>query len=141
MIIVCAFSSPIFFSWKTTDDDYLYRRAIKESNMLFEGEDSLHKPISILLSTRTATDKLRTTPRAMITLESAILICDIIVPTTLTFWLIVFFKACRLSACIALSYYVSRQYYWISFVPSPVSNTLFRGYILLSMRPVEIKNL
>lgn len=90
---------------------------------------------------RTGTTKWRKTPKTTLILETFILTCSDIDPTTWSCWLIAFFKAGCLFACVVLGHSVSKNSSQISFGPAPASNKHFTKCVLLGMGPTEIEKL
>lgn len=64
---------------------------------------------------------------------------SVTVPTTLTIWLVAFFKAVRLFTCKGLSHFAASKSPQTLVGSSPVLRTLLTGYIIMTSNPTNIE--
>lgn len=139
--VLCLFVLILLFFWQILDGEYRYRLGVVREYLLL-GRETLFKNLSMNeVATSTGTAKLRTTPSTTLTIESHILTCSDIIPTTLAFSLVAFSKSSRLFVCIVFRYSVSRKSSRMNSDPAIVSKTFFMGCILLAIRPTENETL
>lgn len=84
---------------------------------------------------------LRTTPRAILTLESQFFTYNITVPKNADVLAGPVFNVRQLLACMVLSHPISKKSSRIKFASAPVSSTRLTGYILLALGTTEIDTL
>lgn len=114
-----------------------YRLGVVGDYMPFRRKRSLTNVSMNERPKRTGTAKLHYISRGTLTLESPIPTCNLIVPATLTFWFVTFFKAGRFLVHTALSHSASRKCFRTTFCAAHVSRALL---VWSSLQAIRAKN-